>query len=432
MTEPDAPPKKRSFFKKAAWQKVKGEGEKEKDIFSHSSEFKDVIAEEARRIQKEKEQELARKEKERLRKEERRKAKEEEEQESKRRKVSEEAYAGVSSGGSGNSRRGKTRSQTPLSPLPAKPLPDSLSSRYESLTKSSSSTGGPQTGTNHIIDLGDSDSEPEDIKPLEVRSKQTRDVSEELEEIQDPYFAELAAKAHERRSSNGANPISNGTPTPAIPEAVVTLLISSDLPNTKPLIVKIKTTASLGRPRIAWCQKQGFTESETGDIFLTWKNRKLTEFTTIARLGVKVSPEGIITIEGESDFGIDDDEPPKIHLEAWTEELFKQKKAADAAAAEAKRKAFEPPKPVIEEPVQEAPAEAKMAVILRAKGKPEFKIYVKSATTFEHLASAYKQRHNLPKDQPITLMFDGDRLPPMDTVGDMDIQHMDAIEVHFK
>lgn len=49
------PPKKRSFFKRAAWQDAeKKEGE---DIFSHSNEFKDVVAEQARRKEEEKKRE---------------------------------------------------------------------------------------------------------------------------------------------------------------------------------------------------------------------------------------------------------------------------------------------------------------------------------------------------------------------------------------
>jgi hypothetical protein len=71
-----APPKKRSFFKKAAWQtKPKSESE---DIFSHSNEFKDIAAAEARQ----------REEKRRLKEEEKRKITET--QERKRRKLSSE------------------------------------------------------------------------------------------------------------------------------------------------------------------------------------------------------------------------------------------------------------------------------------------------------------------------------------------------------
>jgi len=39
---------------------------------------------------------------------------------------------------------------------------------------------------------------------------------------------------------------------------------------------------------------------------------------------------------------------------------------------------------------------------------------------------------NIPKDTPVTLMFDGDRLRPMDTMVDADIGDEDSIEVHFK
>jgi hypothetical protein len=69
--------KKRSFFKKAAWQtKPKTE---ESDLFSHSNEFKDIVAEENKRKQEE-----------RQKKEDEKKRKAEEEQVRKRRRVSRE------------------------------------------------------------------------------------------------------------------------------------------------------------------------------------------------------------------------------------------------------------------------------------------------------------------------------------------------------
>jgi len=48
------PPKKRTFFKKAAWQTA-AKPEKEKDIFSHADTFKDIVAEEAKRKREAKE-----------------------------------------------------------------------------------------------------------------------------------------------------------------------------------------------------------------------------------------------------------------------------------------------------------------------------------------------------------------------------------------
>jgi hypothetical protein len=83
MTEPEKP-KKRSFFKKAAWQTKKDtDDEKEHDIFSHSNEFKDIVAEENKRKQEQR----------RLREEEK-KRKVEEKQDRKRRKISLELEEG--------------------------------------------------------------------------------------------------------------------------------------------------------------------------------------------------------------------------------------------------------------------------------------------------------------------------------------------------
>jgi hypothetical protein len=78
-----APPKKRAFgFKKAAWQTApKNEGQ---DMFSHSSEFQEVVAEETKRQNERKKAEEAQKRKT----EETQKRKAEEARERKRRKVS--------------------------------------------------------------------------------------------------------------------------------------------------------------------------------------------------------------------------------------------------------------------------------------------------------------------------------------------------------
>jgi hypothetical protein len=50
-------------------------------------------------------------------------------------------------------------------------------------------------------------------------------------------------------------------------------------------------------------------------------------------------------------------------------------------------------------------------------------------TTFCHIASAYKQRMGVAESQPITLMFDGDRLAPLDTIADSEVEDMDSIDV---
>ncbi|KAF2185121.1 hypothetical protein K469DRAFT_632940 [Zopfia rhizophila CBS 207.26] len=442
-----APPKKRSFFKKSSWQsQVKGEGEREKDIFSHSSDYRDIIAEQARR----KKEAQARKEEEKRRKE-------NEERERKRRKVSVElgeqprlpSSGSRGSGGVGH-RGSKARSRTPLSPLPVKPTPDALSARYDDLAKFSSSHTAPKKASD-IIDLGSSgDDSEEDIynsskrQPIIPTHPKPRASSDEVEEAEDPEFAALAAKARAKRkaqdaakaakeASNSCSPIANGDASKSkVKDPIVQLLIESEIENSNPLLVKIRISSTLEKPREAWCAKQGFPKEMTENIFLTWKMHKLYDYTTVARLGVSVNAMGYLSVEGDDNIYTDED-PPKIHLQAWTQEVFQRWKKEEAAAEEARRKAAEPPKEQEEEVMKTMATESsKIRVILRAKEKEDFRISVHPDTTFEHLTSAYRSARKIPIDQPVTLYFDGDRLRTMDVVADSEIEDKDTIEVHFK
>lgn len=87
MTEPTngaAAPKKRTFgFKKAAWQTAPKKDEQ--DMFSHSNEFQDIVAEQAKRQEDKKKAEEALKQKQKA----------EEERNGKKRKVTVEAVAEV-------------------------------------------------------------------------------------------------------------------------------------------------------------------------------------------------------------------------------------------------------------------------------------------------------------------------------------------------
>jgi hypothetical protein len=103
--------------------------------------------------------------------------------------------------------------------------------------------------------------------------------------------------------------------------------------------------------------------------------------TTVKRLGVKVDASGIVSVEGSEDI-YGDDNLPRIHLEAWTAELereWKQQEEAAKIAEAAARAAAAPPLPSFEEePEEEAQApETRIKLILKTRGKPDFKIVVK-------------------------------------------------------
>ena len=91
MTDPTngaAAPKKRTFgFKKAAWQTAPKKDEQ--DMFSHSNEFQDIVAEQAKREEEKRKAEEAEKQKQKQ------KQKAEEERDRKKRKVSVEGVEEV-------------------------------------------------------------------------------------------------------------------------------------------------------------------------------------------------------------------------------------------------------------------------------------------------------------------------------------------------
>lgn len=329
-----------------------------------------------------------------------------------------------------------SRSRTPLSPVPS-PLPtDSLSARYDSLTKSSS-TLELSRKQSVIIDLGSSDVEDNDTPPepspkshIPLRpSKSVPSDDDELAEVEDPELAALAARARARAAATAK--AATSWATGAAP--VIQLFISPEIPDAKPLMVKVRIDSTLEKTRLAWCGKQDYTPDMTEGVFFTWQGQRMYDSTTVKRLGIIVHDNGSISVENDTNI-YDDINLPKVYVEAWTDEIYQQRKKEDAAEAEAKRKAAEPSPDIDErDPTPEpAPKAIKVRLIMKARGKEDFKLSVNPDTTIGHIAHAYKSSRDVEASQPITLMFDGQRLAPMDTIDDAEIEDMDSLEVVFK
>jgi hypothetical protein len=295
------------------------------------------------------------------------------------------------------------RSHTPLSPVPSRPPPDSLAARYDTLAKTASSSVPRKESI--IVDLGDSDEEADSgyvSKPLDdpalddepwkadytqeipVRPSKPAplvigdDEDEEVEEIEsDPILALLQAQARERVAAK-ARAAAASPEGEAVKAPVAQLFIDPEMENANPLMVKVRIDSTIDKPRLAWCGKEGFSPQMTRNVFFTWKNTRLFDSTTIKRLGIQVDHNGNVTAEGDSNI-YDEANIPKIHVQAWTEDLWKQRKREDAAEAAAKKIAAEAP-PVVGErtPTPEpAPTVTKIKLVLKAKGKPEGKLTVK-------------------------------------------------------
>ncbi|KAF2710285.1 hypothetical protein K504DRAFT_405319 [Pleomassaria siparia CBS 279.74] len=418
-----APPRKRGLFKKRQ-PEAKSESA-QRDMFSHSNTFEDIVAEQAKRTRDAKEKVQAAK-----------KRKTEEENDRKKRKVSRDGSRSASTQDS----RPVGRSCSPLSPIPTRSGSNSLPARYESLTNSSSNTATLPRKDSNVIYTFDTDSEPDDTSYVKPPPRRAPDVSiprlpsrpapaEETEEVQDPAIAALIARARAKaaKQAEAAVPASDGRP--ALNTAVVQLFITSDLPDTIPLLIKIKINTQIEKPLAAWCGRQGFSKEKMESIFLTWKDKHIYTTTTIARLGVSLDKDGFISVKDDPQI-YDETNLPKIHLEAWTKELFEARKKEIAEEAAAKRKAAEAleEKEPTPEPVVET---SKIRLYLKSRDKPELKICVNSDTTVGHLTAAFKGKMAIPNDCPVTLMFDGERLKTLDTMLDAEIEDGDSIEVIY-
>lgn len=218
----------------------------------------------------------------------------------------------------------------------------------------------------------------------------------EIAEDSDDEFAELARKARRERHQKEILDRKSHTPdlgahaksplngslashqthqrSPPL-DPVVQILIDSPIPDTNPLIVHRKLSQRLQEIRHVWCQKQGFSDAKTRDVFFIHRMRKVYDATTCRSLGLGVDVFGNIVMKGaEEREGAD-----KVLLQAVTEKEFETMKAE--RELEAKRRRGEIPREYQEEQggvEEEAPQEeVKIRLVLKAKGRKDFKIIVK-------------------------------------------------------
>lgn len=218
-----------------------------------------------------------------------------------------------------------SRSRTPLSPAPSQPPPASLAARYESLAQTSSLKDQSHEGP-IIVELDDSDEEDNTKKDIghntgysyranDVALRQSKGVGtteeEELEEVLDPTLAALAARARER-ANKAKSSVSRTTSGEQEKAPIAQLFIDPQIPDAKPLMVKIRIDSTLERTKAAWCDKQGFTPEMRQRIIFTWKSNPVYDSTTVKRLGIKVDSNGYISVEGDTNI-YDDTNLPKIH-----------------------------------------------------------------------------------------------------------------------
>ncbi|KAK3710286.1 hypothetical protein LTR37_010352 [Vermiconidia calcicola] len=436
-----------SLFNRPAWAKSQTSevDESEENIFSHSNRsYRDIVAEQERKKKVKLERKKA---KEERRSSGKRVKDEPSDGSNKRRRISAKdgeellSLAGMSSADAGAKEDLTVEFEEADEPVRRSPRIN------RHVNRSPSQTTNQQSRSTQVVELGDSDEEEK--KPVYATAP-TEAV--EIHDESDEEFAEFARRARldrQRRQvldkkshttdigvhspSPAPSAIDTGQrsmPTPP-PDPVVSLLISSPIPDTNPLIVQRKLSQRIQEIRIAWCEKQHFSGEFTKDVFLIHRMRKIYDVTTCKSLGLEVDSWGNIVMKGsEGREGVE-----KVHLEAVTDDIFREMKAE--RARESKRRSGELP-PEEDAGVGAAnggetiqpPEEILIRVVLKAKGKKDFKLKVRPTTPFSKLIAAYRKTFQLDSGQSVSLEFDGERLNPDDEVQSTEISDMDCLDVH--
>ncbi|KAL8706439.1 MAG: hypothetical protein Q9201_000494 [Fulgogasparrea decipioides] len=362
-------------------------------------------------------------------------------------------------------------------PSELKPLSNTLSKTYENAITATKSETNEEPPSSNIIELDDEDSAPEADQDdlVEVTAVKCPEPPEEDDEFahSDDEFAELARQAREkarrkRLEADILNPspdlrpsvpqddhhtrtqiIHEPTPPPAPPDPIVSILITSSIADTEPLIVNRKVSQRLKDVRLCWCQRQGFTEEFTTTVFLTWRGNRLFDVSTCRSLGIGVDSNGNIVTKGQKD--VLGEEERQVHMVAMTEEILEEfQKSKRLVAREPDRRETGMPE---QQPPTEEKKELQLRIILKAKGYTDFKLIVKPVSTvfgslkptvtelltepskttnISRIVNAFKLDKNIDDGQEVFLSFDGNRLAPESQVSETELDDMDYIDVYIK
>jgi hypothetical protein len=268
-----------------------------------------------------------------------------------------------------------------------------------------------------------------------ARAKARRKVIETIDPTKSNARSEASSDTPDPSNSGSPELIRRVKSQPPAPDPIITILVTSAVEGTKPLLVKRRLSQRLKDVRVGWCDKQMIgghpvPESTKRQIFLTWRGNKVFDVTTCQAMGLKVNPQGKVVNEGE---GIDTE--GRIHLEAWTEEIFDEYKKR--RAAEKKRHALisleekeeEQLEPETVDPKEES---RKFKIILKSKDYRDLKLKASATTTVAKIIAGFRSEYKIPSEKDISLHLDGDQLDPASLLSacDVDIEDTTTIDVH--
>ncbi|KIW94725.1 uncharacterized protein Z519_04702 [Cladophialophora bantiana CBS 173.52] len=260
----------------------------------------------------------------------------------------------------------------------------------------------------------------------------------------------------------------------------VKILIQSEIPGAKSLIVKRKASQSLKQVKEFWCRKFDLEESVARQVFFTWKGTRLFDSTTMRGIirGLKKDhhrqqqrPRSLsLSIDDEdgddgySSSNAKDPSGGNIMLEATTPEIYEQK----LREKERCRQRQQPPQATTsstdsgqedqdeegdekdqeEDTTHAARAATRSAsettvatnqrdqgaIVIRlvSRDLEPMQLRVRPHTTMDKIMRGYAATRKVDEGKTPWLIFDGDRLDRESTVEDVGLEDDDEVEVSIR
>ncbi|CBF81170.1 small ubiquitin-related modifier domain-containing protein [Aspergillus nidulans FGSC A4] len=205
----------------------------------------------------------------------------------------------------------------------------------------------------------------------------------------------------------------------AYDDTVVHILITSEIANTKPLVIQRKMSQSLKEVRLAWFARQDLPKDLQPTVFLTWKGRRLFDVTTCKSLNISAYTNETSPF----DEFFSDADACRVYMEAVTEEIY------------AARHRFSPNVVGVDPESTGSPhsegteQHAKNEIILKCPGHDDFKIQIPLTTTISQVIGAFREARSISPGLVVYLAFDGDRLDPQSSLEDNEITDGDLVDV---
>ncbi|PYI09063.1 hypothetical protein BO78DRAFT_395136 [Aspergillus sclerotiicarbonarius CBS 121057] len=205
-------------------------------------------------------------------------------------------------------------------------------------------------------------------------------------------------------------------------EAIVQILITSKIANTKPLIVRRRMHQPLKDVRLAWCNRQKFTKEMQASVFLTWKGKRLFDVTTCRSLGIQTNRGSFVGLEEYDPFQVDG-EGIQVHMEAATEDSLGNLRHSPT---------------VTDSEYTSGPAgstggsSSADKVILKCPGFGDLKVKLNLEMQVSQLVAAFRDARQVPAGHEVFLVFDGDRLDPVSCLADYELINNDLVDVIIK